>query len=372
MRREPEGVREAVVLGQPVRLERRMRGLDHLDRAARVDLVAGQIGEVGEDRLVHEAGAAGPVVLGPGLGQHRHEREVGVLRRPLLRQLRQVQVLPRAHAPVQDDPALHPDVERVLDHALHRREAGRARHEDDRLRGVLAQEERAQRPLEADRVADLHRGEDVRRELAAGDQPDLQLDLAVHVRRGREREAPFLAVAALAGQQDVDVLAGIEADRLAVDLELDDHHVVARLLHRGHLRGVDARRGDRPAAPAARIRARCRRAAPRCTRAPCPRRARRRTAPTPGTAPARRGRRAPCTCTGRSRRCGTRTETRCPSRSAASRIVSPGRAGMIRLSGRTIRCTSSFAVRFGGSQGSSTSSSVSAPTSPHIAPGDHA
>ena len=87
---------------------------------------------------------------------------------------------------------------------------------------VLAQEERAERPFEAHRVADLHRGEDVGRELAAGDQADLQLDLAFTCGAVANEKLRFSP----SRQQDVDVLAGVEADRLAVDLQLHEHHVV--------------------------------------------------------------------------------------------------------------------------------------------------
>ena len=61
-------------------------------------------------------------------------------------------------------------MEGVLEHALHRREAGGAGDEDHRLVAVLVQEEGAQRPLDAQFLALLHldRGRDL-----------LQLDLAL-------------------------------------------------------------------------------------------------------------------------------------------------------------------------------------------------
>jgi hypothetical protein len=238
VRREPERVGEAVVLLQAVRLERRVRGLDHLHRAAGVDLVTREVGEIGQDRLVDEAGAPGPVVLRLRCGEHRHEGEVRVLGRPLPRQVGQVEIGERAHAPVQDHLALHADVERVLDHALHRREAGRAGDEDDRLVGILAQEERAERALEAHDVADLHVGEHVGGEPAARDVADLQLDAVGLVRRRGEGEAAMVAV----GQDDVDVLPGVIADAAAaLHRQLHDHHVVRGLLHRDDLGGVDRR-----------------------------------------------------------------------------------------------------------------------------------
>ena len=59
-----EGVRKAVVRTEPLRLERGVRRLHHRGRAARVHLVAAEIG--GEDRLVHEAGAPSTGPRAPG------------------------------------------------------------------------------------------------------------------------------------------------------------------------------------------------------------------------------------------------------------------------------------------------------------------
>ena len=53
-----------------------LRRLDHDRRAAGIDLVARQVRQVVHHRLVDEAGAAGPVVLGLGLGEHRHVAQV--------------------------------------------------------------------------------------------------------------------------------------------------------------------------------------------------------------------------------------------------------------------------------------------------------
>ena len=95
--------------------------------------------------------------------------------------------------------------------------------------GILAQEERAERCLRSGRVSPTFIASNtcvVKR--PPGIKPDLQLDHVVRVRRRREREAPLLAVR----QDDVDVLAGVEAERLAVDLELHDHHVGGGLCHR--------------------------------------------------------------------------------------------------------------------------------------------
>ena len=48
------------------------RRVHHDGRAAGIDLVAREVGKVLQHRLVHEAGAAGPVVLGQRVGDHRH------------------------------------------------------------------------------------------------------------------------------------------------------------------------------------------------------------------------------------------------------------------------------------------------------------
>ena len=95
-------------------------------------------------------------------------------------------------------------VERVLDHRLDRREARTARDEDDRLVGFLAQEERAERALEAQDLASFELVEQLVREEAAGHVTDVQLEQRVVVRRRRERKA----AAAVVLQQEVDVLAG--------------------------------------------------------------------------------------------------------------------------------------------------------------------
>src|SRR5687768_5112341 len=97
-------------------------------------------------------------------------------------------------------------MERSLQDRLDRREAGAASDEHDRLRAVLAQEEAAERTLQAKDVALLHLAEHVVGEAAAGHLADVQLDQLVGVRRVRHREAAPLA----ALQQEVDVLAGEE------------------------------------------------------------------------------------------------------------------------------------------------------------------
>ena len=77
---------------------------------------------------------------------------------PRAGQVGQVEVALRARAPVQHHRAVDVAVmQRVLDHRLDRREAGAAGDEDDRLVGLLAQVERAERPFEAQDLAALVR-----------------------------------------------------------------------------------------------------------------------------------------------------------------------------------------------------------------------
>jgi hypothetical protein len=126
----------------------------------------------------------------------------------------------------------HP--ERLLEQALHRREAGRARHEDQRPLARLAQDERADRALEAHEVADLGVIEQQRRELAARHAPHVQLDEVGLARGRRERVRAPVAV----GQDDVEVLPGLVRDLLPADEpQRDAHHVV-----REFLQPLDARR----------------------------------------------------------------------------------------------------------------------------------
>ena len=120
-------------------------------------------------------------------------------------------------------------MQRVLDDSLDRREAGAAGDEDDRLVRFLAQEERAERALEAQDLAALVLVEQLVREVPAGDEADVQLEQRVIVRRRGQREAAATAVL----QQEVDVLAGQILQAL-VRRQLDPHDrdVGRRLLDR--------------------------------------------------------------------------------------------------------------------------------------------
>ena len=113
--------------------------------------------------------------------------------------------------------------------ALDRRETGAAGDEDDRLVRFLAQEERAERPFEAQDLAALVLVEELVREMPAGHVPDVQLEQRVVVRRRGERKAAAAAVL----QQEVDVLAGEILQALVRrQLDLDDRDVRRRLVDR--------------------------------------------------------------------------------------------------------------------------------------------
>jgi len=87
---------------------------------------------------MHEPGAPGPVVFRRRIRQHRHELEIVVLPLPAPRQIPEVEVLQRAHTPVEDHLALQAGAERILHHALYRSKSRRSGDEYDRLLAVLA------------------------------------------------------------------------------------------------------------------------------------------------------------------------------------------------------------------------------------------
>ena len=109
---------------------------------------------------------------------------------------------------------------------LDRREAGAAGEQDDRPRIVLAQEERAHRPFDAQDVALLDGlrpdAEQVVREDAAGHVADVELQLLVGMRRRGDRVLAARAVA----QDEVEVLAREVLQPLGRrQLQRDDRHV---------------------------------------------------------------------------------------------------------------------------------------------------
>jgi hypothetical protein len=79
--------------------------------------------------------------------------------------------------------------------------------QDDRLVGVLAQEEAAERPFDAQDLLLLHRAEDVVGELAAGQVADVQLELRL-VDDGMRRVGHRVAAPGAVAQDELDVLAG--------------------------------------------------------------------------------------------------------------------------------------------------------------------
>ncbi|MBX3607875.1 MAG: NAD-dependent epimerase/dehydratase family protein [Piscinibacter sp.] len=216
-------VRIELVVGQAALRDEIAPGrLDHDRRPAGIDLVGGKIGQVRHHRLVDQAGAAPPVVPGRGLREHRHVAQVRQPRGGLLGPVVQVQVGPAAAAPVQHSRPRDGLELQVLDDRLDRREARAAGQQHDGLVAVLAQEEAAERPLQAQDLLLLHRREDVVGELAARHVADVQLDeglVGLGVRRVGHRVAAPCTVA----QDELDVLPGVVAQR-----------VIGRQLHRQH------------------------------------------------------------------------------------------------------------------------------------------
>ena len=99
----------------------------------------------------------------------------------------------------------------MLEHALDRRKSGPARNEDHRLVRLLAQVERAVRPLDAQDLLRRKIAKQMLGERAARHVPDVQLEGPIVMGRGREREAATRPVL----HQDVDVLSRKELQPLA-------------------------------------------------------------------------------------------------------------------------------------------------------------
>ena len=104
--------------------ECRLRRFHHLHRTTGVNLVFGKIRKIGQYGFVHEAGAAGPLVFRQRLRQHGNKSEIGMIARPLLRQITHIEITAAAHAPVQNHGAIQSVMEGMFQHALDRREAG--------------------------------------------------------------------------------------------------------------------------------------------------------------------------------------------------------------------------------------------------------
>ncbi len=191
--------------------ERGLGRVDHGRGAAHVHVVGGQVGIGREHGIVHQA----LVTARQGgrlFRQRRCEPEVVVLRGPLRRQFRQVQVRLAARAPEQVERAAVAVGQQVLDHGLERREAGAAAHHDHGALGlVVAHEEGAQRPLDAQDVAFLHLVEHPAGEVAAVDVAHVQFQFVLEPGRAGDGKGAPLA----AGQQDVDVLTRKELHALS-------------------------------------------------------------------------------------------------------------------------------------------------------------
>src|SRR5574337_355607 len=203
-----EGVGVELLVRQPAqRDEVGVRRVDHHRCAAGVHLMARQVGQVGHHRAVDEAGAAAPVVFGKRIADHRHVVQVRHLGGHLPAPGVQVQVMRPPAAPVQDDRAGHALGLHVLEHRLHRREAGARAEQHHRLVRCVAQEEAAEGAFEAKDLLVAHAAEHMVGEAAAGHVAKVQLDrrrAADAVHRVGHRVAAPRAVA----QDDLDVLAG--------------------------------------------------------------------------------------------------------------------------------------------------------------------
>ena len=90
-----------------------------------------------------------PVVFRLWLREHRHVAEVRLPARRGLGPVGQIQIGLAPTAPVQHHLPLAALRDHVLDDRLDRREAGAGGEEDDRLVGILAQVEAAERALDA-------------------------------------------------------------------------------------------------------------------------------------------------------------------------------------------------------------------------------
>src|SRR5437016_10776403 len=106
-----------------------------------------------------ETGAVDPLAFGGGVREHGNKAEV--LRLPALRNVEHVEIALCAATPIQGHFSFDSPLQGALAHRLDRREAGAARHHDDRLVRLLAQEKRAERAFEAQQVADFQGAEDL-------------------------------------------------------------------------------------------------------------------------------------------------------------------------------------------------------------------
>ena len=153
---------------------------------------------------------------------------------PLQGQFVHVQVLRPAPAPVQAHGPRQSLVQRVLDDCLDRGESGAAGEQHHGLVAVLAQEEGAVRPLEAQDVARLHLFEHLVGEQSARQVAHVDLQQAVVMRRSGHGIAAPLAVL----EQELDILPGQVVQALVCrELEGNHRHVRCGLFDGLHAAG---------------------------------------------------------------------------------------------------------------------------------------
>jgi hypothetical protein len=115
----------------------------------------------------------------------------------------------------------------MLDQRLDRRKAGAAGDQDHGLGRFLAQEETAVGALQTQDVLFLHGTEYVSGEFAAGNQPHMQLQKAVVMRRVGDGKGAPLAVL----EHELDVLAGKELQALVGrQLQAEDDDIIGDAL----------------------------------------------------------------------------------------------------------------------------------------------
>src|SRR5690606_26450456 len=174
-----EGVRVELVFWQAANAGEVTLGVFHHDGCTTgVDLMTGKIGNVIDDRAMHKAAAALPIVVRGRLGDNRDVLEVGQDGFPSVRHVIHIKIHGTAPAPVEAHWPRAAIGNQLLDHGLDGCEARTAGQEDDRL-VALTQEERPQRRFHARDLADrplrFAGSEHVVGEHAARCVPDVQL-----------------------------------------------------------------------------------------------------------------------------------------------------------------------------------------------------
>src|SRR5213076_3442046 len=114
------------------------RSVHHHWRAAGIDLHPGHVREVAHHGAMDETGAVDPLAFGGGVREHGDEAEV--VRLPALRNVEHVEIALCAATPIQRHFSFDSPLQGALAHRLDRREAGAARHHDDRLVRLRSEE----------------------------------------------------------------------------------------------------------------------------------------------------------------------------------------------------------------------------------------